>query len=98
MADELQGKKIAILAADGVEQVELEQPREAVRKAGAEVELILLQSGEIQAMNHDVDRGTGSPSTRPSATPPPTTTTGCCCRAAPSTPTTCARTRRPSAS
>ena len=35
MADELQGKTIAILAADGVEQVELEQPREAVDRAGA---------------------------------------------------------------
>ncbi|MDQ3433507.1 MAG: peptidase C56, partial [Actinomycetota bacterium] len=35
MADELQGKKVAILAADGVEQVELEQPRQAVEDAGA---------------------------------------------------------------
>jgi deglycase len=57
VADELQGKKIAILAADGVEQVELEQSREAVRQAGAEVELVSLQTGEIQAMHHDVDRG-----------------------------------------
>jgi protease I len=57
MADELQGKKIAILAADGVEQVELEQPRDAVTQAGAEVELISLQTGEIQAMNHDIDPG-----------------------------------------
>ena len=32
MSDELQGKKIAILAADGVEQVELEQPRRAVEE------------------------------------------------------------------
>jgi protease I len=57
MSAELQGKKIAILAADGVEQVELEQPRQAVREAGAEVELLSLQRGEIQAMNHDIDRG-----------------------------------------
>jgi protease I len=35
MASELQGKTIAILAADGVEQVELEQPRQAVQAAGA---------------------------------------------------------------
>jgi protease I len=34
MASELQGKTIAILAADGVEQVELEQPRQAVQAAG----------------------------------------------------------------
>jgi protease I len=57
MSAELQGKKIAILAADGVEQVELEQPRQAVREAGAEVELLSLQRGEVQAMNHDIDRG-----------------------------------------
>ena len=57
MANELQGKKIAILAADGVEQVELEQPREAVQAAGAETELLSIESGEIQAMNHDIDKG-----------------------------------------
>jgi protease I len=57
MADELQGKRIAILAATGVEQVELEQPREAVETAGAETELLSIESGEIQAMNHDIDKG-----------------------------------------
>jgi protease I len=57
MADELQGKKVAILATDGVEQVELEQPRDAVRQAGGEVHLVSLQTGEIQAMNHDIDKG-----------------------------------------
>ena len=57
MADELQGKKVAILAADGVEQVELEQPRQAVEDAGAEIELLSIETGEIQAMNHDIDKG-----------------------------------------
>ena len=57
MAEELQGKRIAILAATGVEQVELEQPREAVESAGAETELLSIESGEIQAMNHDIDKG-----------------------------------------
>jgi protease I len=57
MADDLSGKKIAILAADGVEQVELEQPREAVQNAGAETELLSIKDGEIQAMNHDIDKG-----------------------------------------
>jgi protease I len=61
MADELNGKKIAILAADGVEQVELEQPREAVQNAGATVELLSLDDGEIQAMNHDIDKGDSFP-------------------------------------
>ena len=55
MSDELKGKKIAILAADGVERVELEQPREAVENAGATTELISLDAGEIQAMDHDLE-------------------------------------------
>jgi protease I len=55
MANELEGQKIAILAADGVEQVELEQPRKAVEDAGAEVELLSIHSGEIQAMNSDIN-------------------------------------------
>jgi protease I len=55
MADELQGKRVAILAADGVEQVELERPREAVEQAGAETELLSLERGEIQAMNSDIE-------------------------------------------
>lgn len=57
MADELQGKKIAIIATDGVEQSELEEPREAVENAGAETELISLEEGEIQAMNSDINKG-----------------------------------------
>ena len=55
MANELEGQKIAILAADGVEQVELEQPRDAVQTAGAETELLSLESGRIQAMNSDIN-------------------------------------------
>jgi len=55
MSDELQGKKIAIIAADGVENVELVTPREAVQNAGATTELISLEAGEIQSMNHDLE-------------------------------------------
>jgi DJ-1/PfpI family len=55
MANRLQGKRIAILAADGVERVELETPREAVRDAGGETELVSLKAGEIQARNNDLD-------------------------------------------
>ena len=55
MSNELQGKKIAVLAADGVERVELEKPRTALRDAGAEVELLSLKDGEIQARNHDLE-------------------------------------------
>jgi len=55
MPNELQGRKIAFLAADGVERVELEQPRAAVRDAGGQVELLSLESGEIDARNHDLE-------------------------------------------
>ena len=57
MADQtLQGKKIAILAADGVEQVELVEPRKALEEAGATTELVSLEAGEIQGFNH-LDHG-----------------------------------------
>jgi protease I len=55
MANELQGKTIAILAADGVEQPELEQPRDAVTQAGGETVLLSIDSGEIQAVNGDIN-------------------------------------------
>jgi protease I len=57
MAGELTGRTIAILAADGVEQVELEQPKAAVERAGATVHLVSIHDGEIQAMNQDTDEG-----------------------------------------
>ncbi|HEY2717972.1 MAG TPA: type 1 glutamine amidotransferase domain-containing protein [Solirubrobacterales bacterium] len=57
MAEELQGKKIAFLMAnEGVEEVELTKPLEAVREAGAEAELLAPEAGEIQAFNH-LDKG-----------------------------------------
>jgi protease I len=57
MSDQLQGKKIAILVAnEGVEQIELTSPREALREAGAEIDLLALEAGEIQAFNH-LDKG-----------------------------------------
>jgi protease I len=57
MTERLRGRTIAILATDGVEQVELEQPREAMEAAGAITHLISPHDGEIQAMHHDIDRG-----------------------------------------
>jgi protease I len=57
MADSLNGKKIAIIATDGVEQIELEKPREAVQEAGATTELLSPSTGEIQAMNSDIEPG-----------------------------------------
>ena len=55
MANELQGRKVAILAASGVEQVELVEPRKAVTQAGADTDLVSIESGEIQAMNQDIN-------------------------------------------
>ncbi|MFZ0228114.1 MAG: DJ-1/PfpI family protein, partial [Mycobacterium sp.] len=55
MPNSLQGKKVAILAADGVEKVELEQPRTALSEKGAHVEVLSLKTGEIQARNHDLE-------------------------------------------
>jgi protease I len=55
MADELKGKTIAIIATDGVEQVELTEPRKAVEEAGATAVLLSPDSGEIQAMNSDME-------------------------------------------
>jgi protease I len=45
---ELSGKKIAILAANGFEQSELEVPRDTLKKAGATVEIVSLAAGEIK--------------------------------------------------
>ena len=52
MANELQGKRIAFLAADGVEQVELTEPWTAVENAGAEPQLLSIKKGEIQGFQH----------------------------------------------
>jgi protease I len=57
MSDRLQGKRIAFLTAnEGVEQVELTEPLSAVREAGADVELLAPEAGEVQAFNH-LDKG-----------------------------------------
>lgn len=49
----LNGKRIAFLATDGVEQVELTQPWEKLSEAGAKAVLVSLKSGKIQGVNHD---------------------------------------------
>jgi protease I len=52
MAGSLTGKKIAILATDGFEQVELTEPAKALRDEGAAVEIVAPHGGQIQGMNH----------------------------------------------
>jgi protease I len=59
MAGDLNGRRVAILAADGVERVELEQPRRALDEAGARTVVLSIHDGEIQARNNDLeDAGT----------------------------------------
>ena len=53
MGSALKGKKIAILVADGFEQIELTGPREALEAAGAEIEIVSPAEGEVQGWNHD---------------------------------------------
>src|SRR5690625_7733006 len=52
MNHDLSGKTIAMLATDGVEQQELEEPREALQKAGATVHVVSVHGGSIRAWNH----------------------------------------------
>lgn len=49
----LAGKTIAFLATDGVEQVELTKPWDAIKNAGAEVHLVSIKSGQVQGVHHD---------------------------------------------
>ncbi|MBN1527879.1 MAG: type 1 glutamine amidotransferase [Thermoleophilaceae bacterium] len=56
MAGKLEGKRVAFLATDGVEQVELTEPWKAVEQEGGKPELVSLEEGEIQGVNH-MDKG-----------------------------------------
>jgi protease I len=56
MPDRLEGKRVAFVATDGVEQVELTEPWRAVENEGGTPELISLESGEIQGFDH-LDKG-----------------------------------------
>jgi protease I len=56
----IDGRRVAFLATDGVEQVELDRPWQAVTEAGGRPELVSLEAGEIQAFNH-LDKGDRKP-------------------------------------
>jgi protease I len=61
MAGDLEGKRIAILVAmEGIEQVELTEPRKALDEAGATTELLSTEQGRAQAFNH-LDKGDSFP-------------------------------------
>jgi len=53
MADELKGLRVAILVADGFEQVELTEPKKALEKAGARTSIVSPAHREVQGWNHD---------------------------------------------
>ena len=50
--NQLKGKKIAILATDGFEQAELVVPKQALERAGAEIDIVAPKGGEIQGFKH----------------------------------------------
>jgi protease I len=58
MSTQLQGKRVAFLATDGVEEVEYTEPRKAVEAAGGIAELVSIKDGDIQAVNHMDKAGT----------------------------------------
>jgi len=56
MADKLKGKRVAFLFTEGAEQVEVTEPLEAVKNAGADVDIVSLEQGEVEMWNH-FDKG-----------------------------------------
>ena len=91
MAGELSGLRVAFLTAnEGVEQVELTTPWQAVKDAGGTPELLAPEGAQVQAFNH-LDKGDTFPvAARRSRTSARATTTRWCCRVASPTPTSSA--------
>lgn len=53
MSNILEGKKVAIMATDGVEQIEFTEPKRQLEKQGAEVHTISIKEGKIKGWDHD---------------------------------------------
>ena len=94
MSADLKGKRVAILATDGVEGVELTSPREALEQAGAKVEILAPKDDSIQLWDHDKKSVTVAVD-RQVSEPTPATTTDSSSPAEYRTPTTCAWTPMP---
>ena len=60
MPNKLDGKRVAIVATDGFEEVELTEPRKALEQEGAQVEVISPKSGDIQGVRH-LEKGQSVP-------------------------------------
>ena len=52
MNAQLNGKRVAFLVTDGFEQIELTGPREALQKAGAEIDILADKEGTVRGWNH----------------------------------------------
>lgn len=52
VSERLRDRRVAVVATDGVEQIELSKPVEALRAAGATVDIVSPKTGEIQGFNH----------------------------------------------
>ena len=52
MKQQLSGKKVAILVADGFEQVELTEPRQALEEAGAKAHIVSPEADQVKGWNH----------------------------------------------
>lgn len=52
MSNKLEGKKVAILVANGFEQEELIKPREALENEGASTEIVSIETGKVKGWNH----------------------------------------------
>ena len=53
MSTSLNGKRVAILVTDGFEQVELTGPKQALEEAGAQVDILSAEEGQVKGWNHD---------------------------------------------
>jgi protease I len=53
MADELKGRRVAILVTDGFEQIEMTEPRRALQETGAQVDLVSPKPDRVRGFNHD---------------------------------------------
>ena len=52
MTQDLNGRKVAILVAEGFEQLELTEPKKALEAAGAQTQIVSAAKGRIQGWNH----------------------------------------------
>ena len=97
MAQDLDGCKVAILVAEGFEQVELTEPKKALEQAGAQTKIVSPAKDQVQGWHH-FDKGDKFPSMFISTKPMLMSSTPCCCPGELPIPINFGRCRRPSSS